>query len=189
MSIQLLGPDSVVAGRCVSHVLFRMKAMVEAPRRPTMQEIQARRKSSTPGIQVSTRRGISLPNLEDDTTTSFKRNSAQSRIIASDHGGTSTEAQTFQIDIMSGKDQRFLCSPSSPYIFSLPLCVLAPRNPPKPATLFKLPDFPAALSFHSVQSYYSELIGLLGKAIFSVQHENPALLARYCAFVVLEALV
>nr|XP_040020179.1 DENN domain-containing protein 3-like [Gasterosteus aculeatus aculeatus] len=118
----------------------RMKAMVEAPRRPTMQEIQDRRKSSTPGIQVSTRRGMSLPNLEDDTTTSFKRNSAQSRIIASDH---------------------------------------APRNPPKPATLFKLPDFPAALSFHSVQSYYSELIGLLGKAIFSVQHENPALLARF----------
>uniref|UniRef100_A0A7N8XCV0 DENN domain-containing protein 3-like n=1 Tax=Mastacembelus armatus TaxID=205130 RepID=A0A7N8XCV0_9TELE len=39
--------------------------------------------------------------------------------------------------------------------------------------------FPVSLSFHCVQSYYSELIQQLGKAIFSVQNENPFYLARY----------
>lgn len=47
--------------------------------------------------------------------------------------------------------------------------------------MFKLPDFPASLSTHSVQSYYCELIQQLGKAIFSVQNDNPTLLARYSA--------
>uniref|UniRef100_A0A669D3C4 DENN domain containing 3 n=1 Tax=Oreochromis niloticus TaxID=8128 RepID=A0A669D3C4_ORENI len=50
---------------------------------------------------------------------------------------------------------------------------------PKPIKVFKLPDFPASLSFHSVQSYYIELIQQLGKAIFYVQSENSAMLARY----------
>uniref|UniRef100_A0A673B7Y7 DENN domain-containing protein 3-like n=1 Tax=Sphaeramia orbicularis TaxID=375764 RepID=A0A673B7Y7_9TELE len=58
-------------------------------------------------------------------------------------------------------------------------CLVAVRTPAKPAKVFKLPDFPASLSFHSVQSYYSELIQQLGKAIFSVQHENSTLLARF----------
>lgn len=70
---------------------------------------------------------------------------------------------------------------------SLPLCVLAARTPPKAPQVFKLPDFPASLSFHSVQNYYSELIQLLGKAIFSVQKENSTLLARYSAFIIFEA--
>lgn len=35
---------------------------------------------------------------------------------------------------------------------------------------------------HSVQNYYSELIQQLGKTIFSIQNENPALLARYSVF-------
>uniref|UniRef100_A0A3Q4H9C8 DENN domain containing 3 n=1 Tax=Neolamprologus brichardi TaxID=32507 RepID=A0A3Q4H9C8_NEOBR len=66
--------------------------------------------------------------------------------------------------------------PSSPLCFlSLP----APSTTPKPIKVFKLPDFPASLSFHSVQSYYIELIQQLGKAIFSVQSENSAMLARY----------
>uniref|UniRef100_A0A3P8RL27 DENN domain containing 3 n=1 Tax=Amphiprion percula TaxID=161767 RepID=A0A3P8RL27_AMPPE len=101
-----------------------MKAMVEVPRRPTMQEIQARRKSSVTEIRLSKRLGMSLPNLGDDQTIRLK-------------------------------------------------------SPPKPVKVFKLPDFPASLSFHSVQSYYSELIQQLGKAIFSVQNENSALLARF----------
>uniref|UniRef100_A0A671U674 DENN domain containing 3 n=1 Tax=Sparus aurata TaxID=8175 RepID=A0A671U674_SPAAU len=42
------------------------------------------------------------------------------------------------------------------------------RCTPKSVKVFKLPDFPAALSVHSVQSYYSELIQQLGKAIFSL---------------------
>ncbi|XP_062421257.1 DENN domain-containing protein 3-like isoform X2 [Pungitius pungitius] len=118
----------------------RMKATAEVPRRPTMQEILARRKSSTTVSKVSARQGMSLPNLGDDHTIGFKRNPTPTRTIASDH---------------------------------------APRNPPKAATVFKLPDFPASLSFHSVQSWYSELLRLLGKAILSVQNENLALLARF----------
>ncbi|XP_015225370.1 PREDICTED: DENN domain-containing protein 3-like [Cyprinodon variegatus] len=53
------------------------------------------------------------------------------------------------------------------------------KSPPNPITVFKLPDFPVSLSFISVHAYYSELIQLLGKAIFSVQNENSALLARF----------
>ncbi|KAF3839805.1 hypothetical protein F7725_018522 [Dissostichus mawsoni] len=118
----------------------RVKAMVEAPRRPTMQEVQARRRSSIAGSKLSKRLGMSLPNLGDDQTISFQRNSLLSRI-------------------------------------SIPDAVL--RTPPKPTKVFKLPDFPASLSFHSVQGYYSELIQQLGKAIFSVQNENSSLLARF----------
>jgi len=70
---------------------------------------------------------------------------------------------------------------------SLPLCVLALRTPPKAASVFRLPDFPASLSFCSVQSYYRKLIQLLGKAIFSVQKEDSMLLARYSASFAMEA--
>ncbi|XP_068180590.1 DENN domain-containing protein 3-like [Antennarius striatus] len=49
----------------------------------------------------------------------------------------------------------------------------------KRLTVFKLPDFPASLSVHSVQSFHTELIQLLSKTIFSAQKENPTLLARY----------
>ncbi|XP_033983915.1 DENN domain-containing protein 3-like isoform X1 [Trematomus bernacchii] len=119
----------------------RVKAMVEAPRRLTMQEVQARRRSSIAGSKLSKRLGMSLPNLGDDQTISFQRNSLLSRI-------------------------------------SIPDAVVL-RTPPKPTKVFKLPDFPASLSFHSVQGYYSELIQQLGKAIFSVQNENSSLLARF----------
>ncbi|XP_050932332.1 DENN domain-containing protein 3 isoform X2 [Lates calcarifer] len=118
----------------------KMKAMVEVPRRPTMQEIQARRKSSLTETRLNKRLGMSLPNLGDDQTISFQRNTLVTRIIMSES---------------------------------------ALRTPPKPVKVFKLPDFPASLSFHSVQSYYSELIQQLGKAIFSVQNENSTLLARF----------
>ncbi|TKS82005.1 DENN domain-containing protein 3 [Collichthys lucidus] len=103
----------------------RMKGMVEIPRRPTMQEIQARRKSSFTESRLSKRLGTSLPNLGDDQTISFQKNTLLTGIVISD------------------------------------------------------PDFPVSLSFHSVQNYYSELIQQLGKAIFSVQNENPTLLARF----------
>ncbi|KAF7657656.1 hypothetical protein LDENG_00023980 [Lucifuga dentata] len=117
----------------------KMKATVENPRRPTVQEIQARRNSSITEIRLSKRLGMSLPNLGDDQTISFHRNTLLTRIITS---------------------------------------YPALRTPPKPVKVFKLPDFPASLSFHSVQSYYSELIQQLGKAIFSVQNENSTLQAR-----------
>lgn len=52
------------------------------------------------------------------------------------------------------------------------------RTTPKPVKVFQLPDFPVSLSTHTVQSYYSELILQLGKTIFSIQNENPAMLAR-----------
>ncbi|KAM9353017.1 DENN domain-containing protein 3-like [Symphorus nematophorus] len=118
--------------------MHKMKAMLEVPRRPTMQEIQARRKSSCTDNKLSKRLGMSLPNL--DQTINFQRNTLLTRIIVSD---------------------------------------AALRTTPKPAKVFKLPDFPFSLSIHSVQSYYSELIQQLGKAIFSVQNENPTLLARF----------
>ncbi|XP_071324269.1 DENN domain-containing protein 3-like isoform X1 [Trachinotus anak] len=118
----------------------KMKAMVEVPRRPTMQEIQARRKSSITENRLNKRLGMSLPNLGEAQTISFQRNTMLTRIIVSDP---------------------------------------AMRTPPKPVKVFKLPDFPASLSFHSVQSYYSELIQQLCKAIFSIQNENSTLLARF----------
>ncbi|XP_041799023.1 DENN domain-containing protein 3-like [Chelmon rostratus] len=117
----------------------KMKAVVEVYR-PTMQEIQARRKSSITESRLSKRLGMSLPNLGDDQTINFQRNSLLTRIIIPDP---------------------------------------ALRTAPKPVKVFKLPDFPASLSIHSVQSYYSELIQQLGKAIFSVQSENRTLLARF----------
>uniref|UniRef100_A0A668ASZ0 DENN domain containing 3 n=1 Tax=Myripristis murdjan TaxID=586833 RepID=A0A668ASZ0_9TELE len=120
----------------------KMKAMVEIPRRPTMQEIQARRNSSITENRLNKRLGMSLPNLGDDRPISFPRHTVLSRIIIPDLCEINTSA-------------------------------------PKPVNVFKLPDFPAALSFHSVQSYYSELILQLGKAIFCVPPENSALLARF----------
>ncbi|XP_067457716.1 DENN domain-containing protein 3-like [Thunnus thynnus] len=121
-------------------VMHKMKAMVEVPRRPTMQEIQARRNSSIIENKLNKRLGMSLPNLGDDQTISFQRNTLLTRIIMSDP---------------------------------------ALRMPPKPVKVFKLPDFPASLSLHSVQSYYSELIQQLSRAIFSVQNENSTQLARF----------
>ncbi|XP_070767855.1 DENN domain-containing protein 3-like [Enoplosus armatus] len=125
---------------CTRSEMQKMKAMVEVPRRPTMQEIQARRRSSIIESTLSKRLGMSLPNLRDDQTINLQRNTLQTRTIMSDP---------------------------------------ALRAPPKPVKVFKLPDFPASLSFHSAQSYYNELIQQLGKSIFSVQNENPTLLARF----------
>ncbi|XP_074540387.1 DENN domain-containing protein 3-like [Halichoeres trimaculatus] len=59
----------------------RIKAMVEVPRRPTMQEIQARRKSSLTEGKLSKRLGMSLPNLVDDRTFSLQRNTQPSGIL------------------------------------------------------------------------------------------------------------
>lgn len=70
--------------------------MVEAPRRPTMQEVQARRRSIA-GSQLSKRLGMSLPNLGDDQTFSFQRNSLLSRISIPDTGETAADAHTFPI--------------------------------------------------------------------------------------------
>lgn len=41
-----------------------MKAMTEVSRRPTMQEIQAQRRSSVGGSLPARTRGMSLPNLD-----------------------------------------------------------------------------------------------------------------------------
>ncbi|XP_034553875.1 DENN domain-containing protein 3-like isoform X2 [Notolabrus celidotus] len=51
----------------------RIKARVEVPRRPTMQEIQARRKSSITEGKLSKRLGMSLPNLLDNQTFSLQK--------------------------------------------------------------------------------------------------------------------
>uniref|UniRef100_A0A3P8VFK6 DENN domain containing 3 n=1 Tax=Cynoglossus semilaevis TaxID=244447 RepID=A0A3P8VFK6_CYNSE len=123
----------------------RYDATVEVTRRPTMQEIQARRRSSITETGPNKRLGMSLPNLRDEQMNiAFYRNG----IIMSDTG-------------TAGANDAALLTP------------------PKHVKVFKLPDFPASLSFHSVQSYYSELIQHLGKAIFSVQNENSTMLARF----------
>ncbi|KAM3872673.1 DENN domain-containing protein 3-like [Diretmus argenteus] len=118
----------------------KMKAMVENPRRPTMQEIQARRKSSIAESRLNKRMGMSLPNLGEDQPITFHRYTLLTRINMLDP---------------------------------------AFRTPAKPVKVFRLPDFPTALSFHTVQSYYSELIMQLGKAMFYVPPENSTLLARF----------
>lgn len=63
------------------YVSSRMKAMVEVPCRPTMQEIQDRRRSSITEHKLSKRRGLSLPNLEVAHSISFQRNEIVTRII------------------------------------------------------------------------------------------------------------
>ncbi|KAM9852525.1 DENN domain-containing protein 3-like [Aulostomus maculatus] len=62
----------------------KMKAMVEVPRRPTMQEIQARRRSSITEKSLIKRPVMSLPNLGDDQTIIFQRNTLLTRIIMPD---------------------------------------------------------------------------------------------------------
>lgn len=61
----------------------RLKATVEVTRRPTMQEIQARRRSSITETGPNKRLGMSLPNLGDEQMNiAFYRNG----IIMSDTG-------------------------------------------------------------------------------------------------------
>lgn len=65
--------------------------MVEVPRRLTMQEIQSQRKSSVIENRLNKRLGMSLPNLGDDQTVSFQRNTLLNRIMISDAGETGEE--------------------------------------------------------------------------------------------------
>lgn len=53
------------------------------------------------------------------------------------------------------------------------------QKSPKPVAVFKLPDFPDSTSFLSTRNYYCSLIQLLDEEMFSVQSENPSLLARF----------
>lgn len=66
-------------------------------------------------------------------------------------------------------------------MFSPSLCFVAFRTSPKPVAVFRLPDFPTSMSFQSTQSYYGTLIQRLDEEIFSLQSENPSLLAR-CSY-------
>lgn len=65
--------------------------MFEIPNRPTMQEIQARRKGSITECRMNKRCGMSLPNLGEDQIISFQRNTLQTRIIMSDPGESREE--------------------------------------------------------------------------------------------------
>ncbi|KAM6968155.1 DENN domain-containing protein 3-like [Aplochiton taeniatus] len=117
----------------------RMKAMVEVPRRPTMQEIQARRNSME--VKLNKRLGMSLPNL--------------------------------------GEERPLRMAPTTLSRGTLPQSTSLLRDPPRPTRVFKLPDFPAAVTLQAVNSYHCELLLLLGNAIFSVPPENSALRARF----------
>lgn len=68
-----------------------MKAMVEVSHRPTMQEMQARRRTSLTENKPAKMRGMSLPNLEINQASSPKRNSLLNRMIVSDFGETAEE--------------------------------------------------------------------------------------------------
>ncbi|XP_075905416.1 DENN domain-containing protein 3-like [Nelusetta ayraudi] len=61
--------------------MHKLKAVVEVPRRPTMQEIQARRRSSAAENPLCKRMGTSLPNLELVQNISFQRNPLLTRIF------------------------------------------------------------------------------------------------------------
>lgn len=178
------------------YVSSRMKAMVEVPCRPTMQEIQDRRRSSITEHKLSKRRGLSLPNLEVAHSISFQRDTIVTGIIMPGSGEEvwADEMHLLTLEI-TREDQTFVSfsplvvtfSSSLPFIspcVPFSLCLPALRTTPNLVKMFKLPEFPASLSIHSVQSYYSELIQQLGKAIFSARNDNPALLARYSASVV-----
>ena len=80
-----------------SHIFSRMKSMVEVARRVTMQEIQARRKSSIPDTRLNKRLGMSLPNLGDNQTLSFQRNNLLTRVVLSDSGETAEEYTQFHL--------------------------------------------------------------------------------------------
>lgn len=168
-----------------------MKAM-EGSRRGTIQEIQVCRKFSTIESLVSKRHRMSLPNFEDDKTISFQRNTLLTSVITSDPGEKKrNKLFRHREHILKRLKRRlflfqFLLSPlptfSPPVLLSLFL--LALRMTPKPVKVFKLPNFPASHSTHSVQTYYAELIQQLSKAICSAQNDSPALLARYPASIV-----
>lgn len=83
---------------CLYPPSFRMKAMVEAPHRPTMQQIQARRKGSITDTRLSKRLGMSLPNLREDKIIGFQRNTPLSKILLSDPG--ETPGVNTQLDII-----------------------------------------------------------------------------------------
>ncbi|XP_030638253.1 DENN domain-containing protein 3 [Chanos chanos] len=50
---------------------------------------------------------------------------------------------------------------------------------PKPALMFKLPEFPSSFAYHCVQQYYKDVVNLLERSIVCVPQDNSTLLARY----------
>lgn len=156
-----------------SEVFFspRIKTMTEVSRRPTMQEIQAQRRSSVGGARPAKSRGMSLPNLDLHQVLRLRSNSLLTGLIMPECGQT-------------GED--FFVNPwflPISDVVPLCLCFVAITIPPKPVSVFKLPDFPSSMSLRSTQSYYCSLIQLLDKEITCVQSENPSLLARcFCSF-------
>lgn len=65
--------------------------MFEVPHRPTMQEIQARRKSSITESRMNKRLEMSLPNSRNDQTFSFQRNTLPTGTIMSEPGESREE--------------------------------------------------------------------------------------------------
>lgn len=76
-----------IAPHCFCHASCRLKAMVEVPHRPTMQEFQARRKSSITEARLSVRLGMCLPIVGDSHTISIERNNTLTRTAMSDAAG------------------------------------------------------------------------------------------------------
>uniref|UniRef100_A0A8C9RNE3 DENN domain-containing protein 3 n=1 Tax=Scleropages formosus TaxID=113540 RepID=A0A8C9RNE3_SCLFO len=77
-----------------------------------------------------------------------------------------------------GEEQAVGFPPRQTSLKKLPL-ESAAKISPWPIKTFHLPEFPNPLDYHKVQSFYSELISLLDKAISLVSPDNSGLLARY----------
>uniref|UniRef100_A0A8C5B566 UDENN domain-containing protein n=1 Tax=Gadus morhua TaxID=8049 RepID=A0A8C5B566_GADMO len=131
----------------------KLKCMVVNPRRPTMQEIQARRTGCHPEAMLNKRLGMSLPNLGDHPQVTRQ---TLTKILIYDPSKTQTHTHSLILTLL--------------------------QSPLKCMRVFKLPELPASLSLLSIQRFYNELILQLGKAIFCVPPENSALLARYTTY-------
>ncbi|KAJ8386818.1 hypothetical protein AAFF_G00166130 [Aldrovandia affinis] len=130
----------------------------------------------------------SFTRMEQSTRSEAQR--PRSTPTPTDHAGDGPQAQrprepTEQTardePAQPGEEQPHACAPPHRHtsLKKLTLDGGAPNAPGRATKAFKLPEFPPPLAYHYVQSYYTELIGLLGKAIASAPAENSALLARY----------
>lgn len=74
--------------------------MVEVPRRPTMQEIQARRRSSAAENPLCKRMGTSLPNLELVQNISFQRNPLLTRIFMPESSEAGVRSPASEVNLL-----------------------------------------------------------------------------------------
>lgn len=157
--------------------VFRLRAMTESPRRPTMEEI---RKFSRPENGLNKRLGMSMPNLADNRVLNLPVRHMSMKTMLSQCGKIH-----FSFFVMIPDSVRFmLLDIFGVFLYKcmshiLTLFFTGTWNPSRSIKTFKLPEFPPPLAFQYVQNYYSELISQLTKAISMATPDDSALLARY----------